>query len=232
MEFALDTPCSPVSIKKNKLQIFGAELFGMALFVTLSLSNIVIYSLFPSNMSWEGVAIAWGFNLLMGIKIAQYGNAYLNPCIAFCDYALAQNINLCEFCIYVSAELIGAFLGAAVAYSLNYKLYPDDICNFFGTSPAVSYTQAFFIEMIGTALFSMCIFKSSHSEMKDYIIALSLTAIVLSLGFHTSFSYNWARDFGPRLFSTIIDSKCMSDYALVPFFANFIGASVGWYLTN
>ena len=55
------------TVEKNKYRLFLAEMFGMMTFVGLSLSNVAVYSLFPSNMSWEGVAIAWGFNLLLGI---------------------------------------------------------------------------------------------------------------------------------------------------------------------
>jgi len=249
MEFRIDDMSSPIAQvmtprnsgfqvqeDKNKLKLFLAEMLGMTTFVALSLSNITIYALLPSKMAWEGVAIAWGFNLLLGIKVASYGNAYLNPCIAACDYLLAEKITFLEFVIYSLAELVGAFAGAAIVYGLNYNLYPDKICNFFGTSPAsgINYTQAFFIEFIGTALFAFCIFKILNSKMQhaEYAIAASLTAIVMSLGYHTAFSYNWARDFGPRAFASIVDSSCMNDYSWIPFIADFLGAFFGWTLSR
>jgi aquaglyceroporin related protein, other eukaryote len=229
MEFGIDEPQ-----QKNKWALLVSEYFGMLTFMTLSLNNIVIYSLLPSGMSWEGVSFAWGLNLLLGIKIAKYGNAYLNPCIAACDFLLSKKISLCEFAIYVTAEVLGAFSAAAITYGLNSNLYPDDICKYFATSPAegINHTQAFFIELIGTFLFALCIFKISSADYAEYAIAGSLTTVVMSMGYQTAFSYNWARDFGPRLLATAINVDCMDTYTIIPFFANFVGAFCGWIAAN
>ena len=228
---------------KNKYLLFASEFVGMTTFILMSLSNVAIFSLMPSNMSWEGVAISWGFNLLFGIKMASYGNAYLNPCIAFCDYALANSISTCEFFIYLTAELTGAFTGAAITYSLHRNLYlglesSDNntaVCGHFATynSAGINKLQAFFVEFIGTALFSLSIFKilKSKTPYAAYAISMSLTAITMALGFQTAFSYNWARDFGPRLFISIVEKDCFSlngNYWYIPLLANFAGAAVGW----
>lgn len=234
--------------KSNKYKLFASEFAGMVAFITLSLSNVAIFGLMPSNMSWEGVAISWGFNLLFGIKIASYGNAYLNPCIAFCDYALGNNINLCEFSVYVAAEVLGAFTGAAVTYSIHRNLYLNAIelsqdntavCGYFATYSYndVNKLQALIVEFLGTMLFAMSIFKilKTKTPYAAYAISMSLTAITLALGFQTAFSYNWARDFGPRLFITTVESECFSkkgNYWFVPFVANFLGAIVGWFIAQ
>jgi glycerol uptake facilitator protein len=231
-----ELPYHAVQEQKNKYKLFAAEFVGMTTFVGLSLSNIAMAG--PSNMSWEGIAMAWGFNLLLGIKIANYGNSYLNPCIAACDFALGHKISLCEFGIYCLAEVLGAFTGAAIAYSLNYHLYPEVACSMFATGPAPGVTnlQAFGVELIGTMLFALNIFKIVKSGMNhaEYAIALSLTAIVLSLGYQSAFSYNWARDFGPRLFTLTFDSSCFAEgnYWFIPLTANFIGAGIGWALAE
>lgn len=237
-----------VLTESNKYKLFASEFAGMVTFITLSLSNVAIFGLMPSNMSWEGVAISWGFNLLFGIKIASYGNAYLNPCIAFCDYALGHNINLCEFSVYVAAEVLGAFTGAAITYGIHRNLYLNAIelsqdnnavCGYFATYSydGVNKVQAFAVEFLGTMLFAMSIFKilKTKTPYTAYAISMSLTAITLALGFQTAFSYNWARDFGPRLFITIVESGCFSkkgNYWFVPFLANFLGASVGWVIAQ
>ena len=143
---------------------------------------------------------------------------------------------MCEFFIYFFAEMLGAFIGATISYGLHYKLYPENICGFFGTSPAegITYTQAFFVELLGTMLFSFCIFKILNSKMPgaEYAIAFSLSAVVMSIGYQTAFSYNWARDFGPRVFSSFLDSSCMNDYTAIPFTADFFGAALGWVLAH
>jgi glycerol uptake facilitator-like aquaporin len=57
----------------------------------------------------------------------------------------------------------------------------------------------------------------------------------LALGFQTAFSYNWARDFGPRLFITMVEPDCFSkkdNYWFIPLLANFSGAVVGWFVAQ
>lgn len=234
--------------KSNKYKLFASEYAGMVAFITLSLSNVAIFGLMPSNMSWEGVAISWGFNLLFGIKIASYGNGYLNPCIAFCDYALGHSINLCEFSIYVLAEILGAFTGAAITYGIHRNLYLNNneltqdntsVCGYFATYPyeGVNKFQAFVVEFLGTMLFAMSIFKilKSKTPHAAYAISMSLTAVTLALGFQTAFSYNWARDFGPRVFITMVEPDCFTkkdNYWFIPLLANFLGATVGWFVAQ
>lgn len=240
-----DSTANQVNDNKNKYLLFASEFIGMTAFILMSLSNIAIFSLLPSNMSWEGVAISWGFNLLFGIKLSSYGNAYLNPCIAFCDYALANSISTCEFFIYLTAELAGAFTGAAITYGIHRNLYlglessdnKTAVCGHFATYNAndINHLQAFFVEFIGTMLFSLSIFKilKSKTPHAAYAISMSLTAVTMALGFQTAFSYNWARDFGPRLFITTIESKCFSlndNYWYIPLLADFSGAIAGWLI--
>jgi glycerol uptake facilitator protein len=234
--------------QSNKYKLFASEYAGMVAFITLSLSNVAIFGLMPSKMSWEGVAISWGFNLLFGIKIASYGNGYLNPCIAFCDYVLGKNINLCEFSIYVLAEVLGAFTGAAITYGIHRNLYLDNnalvqdntaVCGYFATYSydGVNKLQAFAVEFLGTMMFAMAIFKilKTKTPHAAYAISMSLTAVTLALGFQTAFSYNWARDFGPRLFITMVEPDCFSkkdNYWFIPLLANFSGAVVGWFVAQ
>ncbi len=228
-----------------KYILFIQECLGMATFITLSLSNIAIFGLLNVNISWEGVAISWGFNLLIGIKIASLsgGKAYLNPCIAVADYLVKNSISLCELGIYVLAELTGAFIGASVTYGLHRNLYKslDDetVCTFFATYNAdgINKIQATFVEFVGTFLFSYCIFSILNSKCKhvEYAISMSLTAVVLALGAQTAFSYNWARDFGPRLFISTIHDNCFSkngNYWYVPLLADFMGAFMGAFMTE
>jgi len=231
---------------KNKYYLFASEFAGMATFILMSLSNVAIFGLMNGNMSWEGVAVSWGFNLLFGIKIASYGKAYLNPCIAVCDYAFNKSISVCELGIYVLAEVLGAFVGAGMTYGIHRNLYLSAskenntiVCGYFATYNAegVNKLQAFFVEFIGTLLFSMSIFKilKSNTKYGAYAISMSLTAITLALGYQTAFSYNWARDFGPRLFITTIEPDCFSkneNYWFIPLLANFSGAIVGCLISN
>jgi glycerol uptake facilitator-like aquaporin len=231
------------NIQLNKYKLFCSEFLGMTTFILMSLSNVAIFGLLSGNMSWEGVAISWGFNLLFGIKMASYGKAYLNPCVALADYVLNGSVSVCELGIYVSAELLGAFTGAAITYGIHRNLYLEvskdnntNLCGYFATYNAegINKLQAFLVELIGTALFSLAIFKvvncKDSEKWAHYAIAMSLTAVTLALGAQTAFSYNWARDFGPRLFITTVEADCFAKnghYWAVSMAGTFLGAFVG-----
>jgi MIP family channel proteins len=223
----------------NMLKTFAAETFGTFMFIFLSLSNIAIYSLYPeAKMTWSGVATSWGFNLLFGIIVAKkYSNAYLNPCVAFVMCLFNKSINLSELVLYTVAELLGAFLGALVTYGLYYSQYSKvegtAICGLFATykNSSISDTSAFFTEFVGTALLvgGIVLITSKDNKHNMFCISGLLSLVVLTLGYQTAFSLNWARDFGPRLFVTMVNSDCFNhmEYFWIPLVADYTGAVFG-----
>lgn len=226
------------------LKTFVAETFGTFIFIFLSLSNIAIYSLYPeSKMTWSGVATSWGFNLLFGIIVSKkYSNSYLNPCVALTVYIFNKQINLIELFLYTIAEILGAFLGAVVAYGIYFsqysKLQNTDICGLFATykNKNISDVSAFFTEFVGTALLvgGIMLILNKKSKYNMFCISGLLTLIVLSLGYQTSFSLNWARDIGPRLFISIINKNCFNymNYFWIPLVANYTGAVFGGLIAS
>jgi len=88
----------------------------------------------------------------------------------------------------------------------------------------MSEWRAFAAEVIGTAILLLVIFCTTDPKNKDRpqiltaaIIGLTVTLLISLLGSLTMACFNPARDFGPRLFSSLAGWK------LVPFTANGIG---------
>jgi MIP family channel proteins len=216
------------------------EFFGMYIFITLSLGNVAIYSLYPqAQLNWTGMALAWGFNLMFGIYFASfYSQSHLNPAVSLCMYLFKKSITFKQLILYSLAQFFGAFVAAATIYGIYYnKLGNEDTySNVFVTSanPAISDYAAWFTEFLGTALLVGGIFllidhKSTTMHLPIYI-GLWLSTLVFSLGYTTAFAWNPARDLGPRVFIACTGYKSFSytDYYFwVPLTADYFGAVFG-----
>lgn len=228
--------------KSTPFATFGAECLGTFAFVWLSLMNVSTFALYPSNMGWEGIALSWGLNLFVGIKIAQtHANAYVNPCVAIADYLHQQVyppsdgfVPLKTTLLHVVAEMSGAMLAAIATYGLNYSNWQDPLqCGAFATGRQVAWGSAMGVEFIGTMLLAYVISKTPDGPFKPVCIATTLTTLVLAMGFQTAFSFNTARDMGPRLVATMFNSDCIDwEYSMPLIIANNAGAIVGFFLAS
>ncbi len=221
-------------IQRKVFKTFVAETTGTFVFVWLGLMNVTQLVIYDANLTWTGVALGWGCSLFAGIYVAKsYSNAYLNPCIALAD-VIFGDLQMFALPLYILAELIGAFMASVLTYALNYDNFPKEFpCGVFATHSVVSDTQAFFIEMLATAVLSFVIFNVPSSSMKPAIISFTLCTLALTMGYQTAFSYNFARDFAPRMFAGLVDNRCFDiGYGLLIALADFAGAIFGALLSR
>jgi MIP family channel proteins len=233
-------------LSNNNVREFVSETSGMFWFILFSLGNIANVVLYPeSGMTWLGVALSWGFNLMFGIYLASFNSqAHLNPCVSLCFYLFDKSITLTQLVIHSVAQLVGAFLAASVVYGIYYdkiSLLKDDktASSIFATYKAndVHTGCAFFTEFLGTGLLVSGIFAIlTNSKTKDHapvFIGILLSSIVLAFGYQTAFALNPARDLGPRIFTACVgyDSFVYVDhYWWIPLVADYLGAIVFTYL--
>ncbi|NEK47738.1 aquaporin family protein, partial [Rhizobium leguminosarum] len=112
---------------------------------------------------------------------------------------------------YFAAQLIGAFLGAALAwlaYRDHYAAETDQgaILGTFATGPEIRNPLSNMItELIATfvLVFVVLLFGSTPSGLGPLAVALLVVAIGASLGGPTGYAINPARDLGPRLFHAV-----------------------------
>lgn len=217
-----------------------SETFGMYIFILLSLGNVATFSLYPeSKLTWDGLALSWGLNLMFGIYIASFNSdAHLNPAVSLCMYIYNNSISTVELLLYTISQLIGSFLAAATVYGIYFnRIGSDDgYSSIFATykNESVSVSAAFFTEFLGTALlaggiFALCDHKSTKEHLPIYI-GLLLSALTYSFGFPTAFAWNPARDLGPRIFTAMVGYNSfsrMDHYFWIPLIAPYIGALFG-----
>ena len=207
---------------------------------------------------WMVVTTAWALAVFVGVVVAApYSGAHLNPAVTFA-FALTGQFPWERVLPYVSAQMIGAALGAVLvwlAYRPHFEATPDPRTKLavFCTAPEIRRTGwNFLTELIGTFSLLFIIFYITVGEitLSDNIstlpvglgsvgalpVAFTVWVIGLSLGGPTGYAINPARDLAPRVVHALlpIRGKGGSDwsYAWIPVAAPLCGAALAAWLYN
>lgn len=228
---------------------FWGELLGTLVLILLGngvVANVVLQKTKGHGGGWIVITAGWAFAVMVGIFVAQATgsvDAHLNPAVTLA-FAFASN-DYHKILPYWSAQLIGAFLGAALVW-LQYRPHwaatdsAADKLACFSTSPAIRQPAwNLWSEVVGTAMLVLganAISASGNLSIGwgPYLTGMLVWSIGLSLGGNTGYAINPARDLGPRLAHTVlpIAGKGGSDwpYAWVPAAGPLLGAVLGAWL--
>ena len=218
--------------------IFLHEIAGTAILLLLGVgvvANVVLTKTKGNGGGWLLISFGWGLGVFAGVYVAAATGAHLNPAVTVGllvsgaeEYAPGIAVTLGTTLAYFAAQLIGAFLGAALAwlaYRDHYQAETDQgaILGTFATGPEIRNPLWNMVtEVIATfvLVFVILLFGSTPSGLGPLAVALLVVAIGASLGGPTGYAINPARDLGPRLFHAVapIRHKGGSDwgYAWVP----------------
>ncbi len=225
--------------------IFLYEIAGTAMLTLLGggvVANAILGKTKGNGGGWLMINFGWGLAVFAGVYVAYKTGAHLNPAVTLgllssgaAEYAPGIAVTVGSTIAYLLAEMIGAFLGAIVAW-LAYKTHYDQetdagtILGTFSTGPEIrSYGWNFVTEVIATfvLVFVIIMFGSTPSGLGPLAVALLVVSIGASLGGPTGYAINPARDLGPRLAHAIlpIPHKGGSDwgYSWVPIAGPIVG---------
>jgi len=211
---------------------FVSEILGTAVLITLG-AGVVATVLLPKSKGFNGgwllINFGWGFAVLAGVYVAYKSGGHLNPAVtlgllvAGTDFAKGIDPTVSHMLVYWAAQLIGAFLGAVVAF-LAFKKHFDEEADpaaklgIFSTGPAIrSYGWNVVTEFIGTFVLVLWVVVSGKTptQIGPLAVGLLIVGIGASLGGPTGYAINPARDLGPRIahFLLPIKGKGPSDWA-------------------
>lgn len=236
-----------------------AELFGtmvLVLFGNGCVASFLLFnkiSPFPFANTWIIVALGWGFAVMLGIYVSgAISGAHINPAVTL-GLAATGRFPWKKVPYYWAVQVLGAFLAAAILYLVykgaitNYLLGANiadpakGVGNVFYTSPKsfVGTFGAFGDEFIGTALLVGLILaivdgrnQPVQGNLNPMIIGFLIVAIGVSFGLNTGFAINPARDFGPRLWVTIVGGgwNSFNSYTWIPIVAPLLGGVAGAFI--
>ena len=236
-----------------------AEFFGTMILILFGDGVVATFVLFnnvggtPFANEWIVVTMGWGLAVMLGIYVAgAVSGAHLNPAVTL---ALAARGKLpwSKVLLYWLAQLLGAFVAAAIlffvyrggidnaiAHAAGSKNLADVVGGVFYTAPKpfVGTFGAFGDEFIGTALLVGLIFAITdgknqpvQANLNPLIIGFLIVAIGLSFGLNTGYAINPARDFGPRLLVAIVSGGAsLTAYTWIPIVAPLLGGLAGAFI--
>lgn len=226
-------------------EVFVSEVIGTAVLLLLGagvVANVILPRTKGFNGGWLLINFGWGLAVFAGVYAAYKSGAHLNPAVTFGlmangaeEYAPGVAVSLNSTLVYLAGELVGAFLGAVLAFVAYKKHFDEDAdpatkLAVFSTGPAIrSYSWNFLTEVLGTFIlvYIILLFGKSPGELGPLAVALLVVGIGASLGGPTGYAINPARDLGPRIAHALlpIKGKGSSDwgYSWVPVLGPIVG---------
>src|SRR5579871_4520339 len=203
-----------------------SECLAVFIIIALGCSVAAMYSLYdpsPYQSAYWGVCISWGLSVTIAIYVTgAVSGTHDNPAVTLA-LALYRKFPKAKVLPYCLAQVLGAFLGAAIVFllygpvidhynGLHHLTRTDGgAAGVFFTHPglAISVVHAFVDEIVLTAVLVLGIFAiteefntvAPQANSGALIIGLLVAAIGASAGNLEAWAINPARDFGPRLFA-------------------------------
>ncbi len=230
---------------------FVAEIIGTMLLVTLGdgvVANVLLHKSKGQGGGWIVITAGWAFAVAMAAySVGAISGGHLNPALTL-GLAAVGKFSWALVPGYITAQLIGAFLGAIVvwlAYLPHWGITEDKaaVRGVFCTAPAVRHSLGNFLtEFIGTFILVLGILaipsKTNLPEATGFgtgfgpfLVGILIWSLGLSLGGPTGYALNPARDLAPRLAHALlpIRGKTHSDwgYAWIPVFGPILGGVAG-----
>lgn len=148
---------------------------------------------------------------------------HVNPAVSLAMVLLGK-LKIWKFPIYVIAQFLGAFTGAAAVFGLYYDAFMEFTSgilsvtginatgHIFASYPArhLSILGGFIDQVMGTGMLVLCILAiidggniGAPKGVEPLAIGLIVMAIGVSMGLNCGYPLNPARDLGPRLFTAV-----------------------------
>jgi glycerol uptake facilitator protein len=235
-----------------------AEAIAMFIIIGMGDSAACMYTLYdpsPYKQAYWGVCIAWGLAVTIAIYVTGgVSGAHANPAVSLA-MAMFRGFSWKKVLPYSLAQIVGAFLGAAVVYlmfqpvidnfnAVNHLTRAGDggAAGVFFTHPGLAITplHALMDQVVLTAFLMIGIFAvteernvlAPQGNSGALIIGFLVAMIGASAGYLEAWALNPARDFGPRLFAYIMGWGVQAfpspgNYWWVPIVGPLIGGVVG-----
>ncbi len=224
------------------MDVFIGEVLGT--FILLVLGGGVVANVVLDKTGGQGsgyIVITWGWGIAVFVAVFITGNvsgAHINPAVTI-GLATAGLFSWSLVPVYISAQLLGAFLGAVCVW-FHYRDHfeatddPATKLGVFSTAPSIpNLVSNIYSEILGTFILILGVLYIAEPDvglgaLDALPVGLLVFGIGMSLGGTTGYAINPARDLGPRIAHAILPIKGKGDsgwhYAWIPIVSPTIGA--------
>ena len=228
------------------MKLFIAEVIGTMLLVLLGdgvVAGVMLGKSKAEKSGWIVITTGWALGVALAVyAVGRISGAHLNPAITL-GLAAVGKFPWSEVPVYILAQMLGAFLGAALvwlAYLAHWEQTPDRDLKLavFSTAPAIRRTAANLVtEIIGTSVLVFGVLALGANKapndtgLTPLLVGFLVWAIGLSLGGPTGYAINPARDLAPRIAHAVLPivGKGGSDwgYSWIPVLGPVVGGVIG-----
>ena len=244
--------------------IFLSEVVGTAMLLLLGAGVVANASLPKTNGNGGGFLMinwAWGLAVFSGVLVSYKSGGHLNPAVTLgivasgaTEFVPGIPVDFASIATYISAQLVGAFLGAVLAWLAYKKQFDEEApaatkLGVFSTGPQIGAPVWNVVtEAIGTFVLVFVVlgagkFTGSGTTPAANLgwlgalgVGLLVVGIGASLGGPTGYAINPARDLGPRIAHALlpIPGKGSSNwgYSWVPIVGPIIGGVLAGLLSK
>lgn len=234
------TRVMPLRWRKGLIGELWAEFFGTFILICFGDGVVaMLWALFGSGRTdalgplqsasdWLLITWGWGFGVAFAVyTVGGITGAHLNPAVTV-GLAIRRQFPWRKAPSYFAAQLVGAFVGAALVYAVynaainNWdtvhhivKGTPASVATYstFATFPA-KYLHTIWgpliDQIVGTFFLVLFIFAITDrfnqpvlSNLAPLAVGFIIVVIGISFGANAGYAINPARDFGPRMFALI-----------------------------
>jgi len=186
-------------------------------------------TIFLASGDWLLITWGWAMAVVFGVYVAGgISGAHINPAVTLA-LAFRRQFPWSKTLPYMAAQVIGAFVGAALVYLVYHNAIasfeatnnitrgaPDSNTTFsiFATFPAPYYNGGMIgpliDQIVGTMFLVIFVFaltdtlnQAPRANLAPLLVGLAVAAIGMSYGANAGYAINPARDFGPRIWALI-----------------------------
>jgi MIP family channel proteins len=235
-----------------------AEFFGTFILIVFGVGVVAQVVLSRNGAgNYLSINVAWGLAVAMGCYVsAGVTGAHLNPAVTLA-LAAHRRFPWEKVVPYSLAQTAGAFAASAVVYVTYHdalNAFDQGVRQVVGAQGTAgiwaTYPQPFlsvfpggFVDqVVGTALLVAVIFGITDSRnspapagLAPVIVGLLVVLIGATFGFNAGYAINPARDFGPRLFTSVAGwggevFRAGGHWWWVPILAPLVGGVLGGWI--
>lgn len=238
----------------------AAEFLGTLVLVTFGIASVAQVTLGQLQFGqYLSINLGWGLAVTMGIYTAGgISGAHLNPAVTVALAAL-RDFPASRVLPFIVAQVAGAFVAAALVFAT----YHEALAHFDGGQRRVSGDQAtagiwatypnssgflsnfpggLVDQIVGTALLVSVTFaliddrNNAPPKWLGPLVAGALVALIgMTFGYNAGYAINPARDFGPRLFTSLAGwggevFRAANHWWWVPIVGPLIGGVLGGFV--